>query len=106
MDRLAQQQQQQHHPQGQKYDDQPTESYGFTGFGTDPHLEQSQQLMNSGQENIYSSPPQQQLKQQYQTPPIVPRKEVPVAVPPPAVTGATLQEGKRKSWFKRRISRT
>ncbi|KDB21548.1 hypothetical protein H109_06528 [Trichophyton interdigitale MR816] len=105
MDRLAQQQQ--HHPQGQKYDDQPTESYGFTGFGADPQLEQSQQLMNPGQENIYSLPPRlQQQKQQYQAPPTVPRKEVPVSVPPPAVTGATLQEGKRKSWFKRRISRT
>lgn len=109
MDRLAQQHQQQQHPQGQKYDDQPAESYGFAGFGTDPQLEQSQQsqqLMNPGQENIYSSPPQQQIRQQYQAPPPVPRKEVPVSVPPPAVTGATLQEGKRKSWFKRRISRT
>ncbi|EFR04898.1 hypothetical protein MGYG_07900 [Nannizzia gypsea CBS 118893] len=109
MDRLAQQQQQQQlHPQGQgqKYDDQLAESYGLTGFGTDPQLDQQpQNFMSHGQENIYR--PQQQQQQQ-QTPPSVPRKNVPAAVtaPAPAVTSATLQEGKRKSWFKRRISKS
>ncbi|KAK2865323.1 hypothetical protein FQN49_003696 [Arthroderma sp. PD_2] len=97
MDRLQQQLHQQ--PQGQsKYEDhpQPVDTYGFTGFGTDPQLDQSQPSFLN-QQRTPDSRPQESLYKPQPAPPTVPPKETaPVATPP---------DEKRKSWFKRRLSR-
>ncbi|KAM5430629.1 hypothetical protein McanMca71_005455 [Microsporum canis] len=120
MDRLQQQlhqqqQQQQQQPQGQpKYEDlpPPADNYGFSGFGTDLQLEQSQASFIGHRQPAQDQRPQESLYRPQQPAASVQRKNLPNATSPPPVTAPATsaspvmpQEEKRKSWIKRRLSR-
>ncbi|KAF3492374.1 uncharacterized protein GIQ15_01891 [Arthroderma uncinatum] len=110
VDRLQQQLHQQQ-PQGQpKYEDHPPsgETYGFSGFGTDPQLDQSQaSFLNQRQTTQPSDQrPQEPLHKPQPAAPGVPPKDATNLAPSAAgKAAATPQDEKRKSWFKRRLSR-